>query len=172
MADSMASFSSMLATPTQRAYAVFGLCAGSLALAVVLQHVLGWQPCPLCILQRLGLLGIAIFALAAGLTGEKPKISCAMRSFATLAAAGGGFAAYQQLLLLWGPGEATCGSMLRMYMTRLADTVPALDWLLDGPADCAAEANLVLGLPLAFWVLLLTTVCAVMLWLPRRKKSV
>lgn len=166
----MASFSSILATPAQRAYAVFILCTGSLGLAVVLQHAFGWQPCPLCVLQRLGLVGIALFALAAGLTSGKPSASWAMRGIATLAACGGGFAAYQQLTLLWGAGEATCGSLLRMYLLRLVDALPTLDWLLDGPADCAAEANLILGLPLAFWVLLLTTSCVVMLWLPGRKQ--
>jgi protein dithiol:quinone oxidoreductase len=168
----MPSFSTVLATPTKRAYAVFALCAGSLALAVVLQHALGWQPCPLCVLQRLGLLGVAIFALAAALTGTKPRVSRSMRGLASFAAFGGAFAAYQQLVLLWGPGDATCGSMLRMYVTRLADTLPALDWLLDGPADCAAEANLILGLPLAFWVLSFAVICVGALWLPGRKSAI
>lgn len=166
----MAFFSTILATPAQRAYAVFALCAGSLTVAVLLQHVLGWQPCPLCVLQRLGILGIGVFSLAAAFTGSQPVVSATMRSIATAAAFGGGFAAYQQLVLLWGQGEATCGSMLRMYMTRLADNLPALEWLLDGPADCAADSNMFLGLPLAFWVLLLTAICAVGLWVPGRKR--
>jgi disulfide bond formation protein DsbB len=167
----MAAFPTIFATPTKRAYAVFAVCVVSLVMAVMLQHVLGWQPCPLCVLQRLGILGIALFSLAAAITHKRPTLSRSMRGLASISAFGGGFAAYQQLKLLWGEGEATCGSLLRMYMTRLADTLPVLDWLLDGPADCAAEPNLLLGQPLAVWVIVLTVLCITILWQPARKQS-
>jgi len=90
------------------------------------------------------------------------------RGLATLSAAGGGYAAYEQLTLLWGGAQSACGSMLRMYMTRLADAVPVLDWLLDGPADCVSDANTFFGLPLAAWVLALCAFSVVFLWLQRR----
>lgn len=159
---------SLFACPRRRAFTVAGLGATALVAAVVLQHWLGWQPCPLCILQRLAILGTALLALSAGLAHRQGSVAFLLRVGATGAAAGGMVAAYQQLVLLWGPVEATCGSSLRMTMTRLADALPWLDWLLDGSADCAADPNRLIGLPLAFWALALLAGCVALLWLPRR----
>jgi disulfide bond formation protein DsbB len=160
---------SLFACPRRRAFTVAALGATTLMAAVLLQHWLGWQPCPLCILQRLAILGVTLLALGAGLAHRRVLVAGAFRLGATGAAVGGCVAAYQQLMLLWGPTAATCGSSLRMTMTRLADALPWLDWLLDGSADCAADANRLAGLPLAFWVLALLVGTMALLWLPRRR---
>lgn len=36
----------------------FLICAGGLGFAYYVQHYLGFEPCPLCIFQRLALLGL------------------------------------------------------------------------------------------------------------------
>lgn len=158
-------------TYRQRALFVSGICLIGVITAVVLQHLLGWEPCPLCILQRLALVGLGLFALVAALTDRHSKTATSARLLASTAAAGGAYAAYTQLTMLWGPTQLSCGAGLRMFLLRMSEHLPALDWLLDGPADCASDANRVLGLPLAFWMLVLLTVCIVLLWLPRRKNA-
>ena len=47
---------------------VFGLiavaCAGLLAFGLYLQHVVGLNPCPMCIVQRYAMIGLLLLGLA------------------------------------------------------------------------------------------------------------
>src|SRR5215469_15229670 len=45
----------------------FLICAGLLGFALYAEHVLGMEPCPLCIFQRVGFLFMAIFFLVGAL---------------------------------------------------------------------------------------------------------
>jgi len=153
------------------ALGVGAACAAAVITAIGLQHLLGWEPCPLCIMQRLALGATAIFALCAALTDRHFVASYSFRSGASIAALGGCAAAIAQLRLLANPEQASCAPGIRLYLLKMTDVFPSLSWLLDGPADCAADANLVLGLPLAFWTLALLALCAAVLWLPWRERS-
>lgn len=138
----------------------------------MLQHLLGWQPCPLCIVQRLAVIATGVLALASALSPSRHLAAPVFRLGATAGALGGIAAAYEQLMLVWGPGEETCGPGLRMTLADLVERVPSLEWLLDGPADCAAEAASLFGMPLAFWTFGLLTVLLAVLWAPYRPRTI
>ena len=84
-------------------------CLGLLAFGMYLQHVVGLEPCPMCIVQRYALISIAVFAGLASLNGKKAWWMG--WSVAALAMAGfGAFTAARQSWLQWYPPEvATCG---------------------------------------------------------------
>ena len=44
---------------------MFAVCVGLIAFAMVLQHVMDLEPCPMCILQRYAFIGVGIIALVA-----------------------------------------------------------------------------------------------------------
>jgi disulfide bond formation protein DsbB len=135
---------------------------GLVMFAVILQQT-GYQgvsflPCPLCILQRVGFLGVAIFCfLAAG--------SIRLRKFfhglATIAAAYGLTVAGHQVWLLSHPG-ASCGiDPLEVWINQfqLSQNIP---WLFKADGLCTAKLPAILGLQVpewsAFWFLVLFAV--------------
>ena len=59
------------ASPRLLNLAGFLCCAGLLAYAVYVQNVLGVDPCPLCIFQRVGVAASGVFFLAAALHSPK-----------------------------------------------------------------------------------------------------
>ena len=152
----------------RRAFLVAGLGGVSLVAATILQHVLGWQPCPLCILQRIAIMGVVLFAVLSASFSASRVVPTGSRLLASSAAVGGLYAAYEQLSLIWGQQQASCGLGLQLFLLELSDYLPALGWLLEGPADCANDANTLLGLPLAVWVVFLLVSSLVLLWLPSR----
>jgi len=117
--------------------------------ALALQHILGWQPCSLCILQRITVgaltLSLVVWALADGAARQ-----CAIVA-AGLATGAGLFFAGAQLWLLANPSDGSCGPGLALTMARLADAIPGSAWLLEGAGACDDARYLVLGLPLALW---------------------
>ena len=46
-------------------------CVAMLAFGLYLQHVVGLEPCPMCIVQRYALILVAIFTGLASLRGQK-----------------------------------------------------------------------------------------------------
>lgn len=45
----------------------FAICAGLMGYALYLQHYVGLDPCPLCVLQRMAVIGLGVLFLLAGL---------------------------------------------------------------------------------------------------------
>ena len=84
-------------------------CVAMLAFGMYLQHVVGLEPCPMCIVQRYALIGVAIFTGLASARGQKGWwISWAV--LALVMAGFGAFVAARQSWLQWYPPEiATCG---------------------------------------------------------------
>src|SRR5205814_8450463 len=84
-------------------------CVAMLAFGLYLQHVVGLEPCPMCIVQRYAMVLIALVAgIAAALKSRVAWISGGM-----LMAGFGGFGAFvaaRQSWLQWYPPEiASCG---------------------------------------------------------------
>jgi protein dithiol:quinone oxidoreductase len=74
---------------------VSAVCVGMLAFGLYLQHVVGLNPCPMCIVQRYALLLVAIVAGLTALT--RGRIPLMAGSFLMLLIAGfGGFVAARQ----------------------------------------------------------------------------
>lgn len=145
------------------------LCAVAIVAGLAMQHFLGLDPCPLCIAQRMAIIGLGVSAvLGIALSGRAGQVL--MKLLGTAAAGVGCYAAVEQLQLIWGTPHS-CGSAVGFYMMELAYDYPSLAWLLEGNADCAAAGAPVLGLPLAFWVLTLLVSCVGFWWWPFRTPS-
>ena len=52
--------------------AVAALCVGLLSFGMYLQHVVGLEPCPMCIVQRYTLVLVALVAVVGAVVGKHP----------------------------------------------------------------------------------------------------
>lgn len=133
----------------------FATCVGLMIAALVLQHVVGLEPCPLCILQRVAviLLG-AVFLLAAlhnpaGALGRRIYAGASL----VIAAAGAGIAARHVWLQHLPPEEVPpCGPALD-YILDAFPLTKALGIILRGSGDCAEVSWTWLGLSIPGWTL-------------------
>jgi disulfide bond formation protein DsbB len=123
------------------------------AFAVVLQQT-GYQgvsflPCPLCILQRVGYLGVAIFCFLA--VGFSP-VRKLFHGLAALSAAYGFSVAAHQVWLLSHP-ESSCGiDPLEVWINQF-QLAKGLPWLLKADGLCSAKLPAILGLQVPEWSL-------------------
>jgi protein dithiol:quinone oxidoreductase len=130
---------------------IFVACAAMMAFGMYLQHVVGLEPCPMCIVQRYCLIAVGVFALLGSL---KPSTAGWWKSFGGLAllfSAFGAFTAARQSWLQWNPPEfATCGrdfyGMIENYPISRS-----LPMIFRGSGDCTAIDWTFLGLSIANW---------------------
>ncbi len=146
------------------------LCLVSLAMlgfGLYLQHVVGLNPCPMCIVQRYALLLVAIVA---GLTSLSHRRGLQVSGvlLASLIAVGGAFVAARQSFLQWyPPQEASCGRDLY----GMIETFPlkrAIPMIFKGSGDCSAVDWTFLGASLANWSFVVFSaillLCGLMVW--------
>ena len=125
-------------------------CVLMLAFGLYLQHVVGLEPCPMCIVQRYALLLVAIVC---GLTAlAKSRGLLVGGSVLTLIAAGfGAFVAARQSFLQWFPPEiASCGR----DFYGMIETFPlkrAIPMIFKGSGDCTKVDWTFLGGSIANW---------------------
>ena len=125
-------------------------CVGMLAYGMYLQHVVGLEPCPMCIVQRYALVLIAV---CAGLTGAAAKRGVHIGGSVAMAALalGGAFVAARQSWLQWYPPEvASCGRDLYGMIENfpLQRLIPML---FRGSGDCSKIDWTFLGGTIANW---------------------
>jgi disulfide bond formation protein DsbB len=126
------------------------LCVAMLAFGLYLQHVVGLEPCPMCIVQRYALVLVAIVC---GLTAFAKSRGVLMSGSAlTLVIAGfGAFVAARQSFLQWFPPEfASCGRDLY----GMIETFPlkrAIPMIFKGSGDCTKIDWTFLGGSIANW---------------------
>ncbi len=149
--------------PGQAATLLFIVCAGLVAGSFFVEHVLGVEPCPLCIIQRYTYATLALVFLAAALV-QRPRVRQGVLLLAVvLVLLGGGVAAYQSKLQLFPAAEAaTCSASLAYMM----DTLPLTDVLaklFQAHGDCSDTSFKVLGLTLAQISLVMFT--GLLVWL-------
>jgi len=125
-------------------------CIGLLAFGMYLQHVVGLEPCPMCIVQRYALILVAIVAgVAASLSGVKGRrVGVVLMG---LLALGGAFVAARQSFLQWYPPEVlSCGrdfyGMIESFPLKRA-----IPMIFKGSGDCSAIDWTFLGLSIANW---------------------
>lgn len=125
-------------------------CIGLLAFGMYLQHVVGLEPCPMCIVQRYVLILVAIVAgVAASLSGAKGRrVGVVLMG---LLALGGAFVAARQSFLQWYPPEVlSCGrdfyGMIESFPLKRA-----IPMIFKGSGDCSAIDWTFLGLSIANW---------------------
>ena len=135
----------------RRVLAVIALGAiALLAFGLYLQHVVGLEPCPMCIVQRYALVLVALVAgLAAFMPGRKAALGAS--GLVVLIAGFGAFVAARQSFLQWNPPEiVTCGR----DFYGMIETFPlkrAIPMIFKGSGDCAAIDWTFLGLTIANW---------------------
>jgi disulfide bond formation protein DsbB len=130
------------------------LCLGLVIVAVVLQQT-GYQgimylPCPLCILQRVGYLAIAVACfLAAGFEPSRKFF----HGLAIFFSAYGITVAGRQVWLLSHP-ESSCGiDPLEVWINQF-QLVQGLPWLFKADGLCSAKLPAILGLQVSQWSLI------------------
>ena len=144
-------------------------CFGLLAFGLYLQHAVGLEPCPMCIVQRYALIGVALLsALAAAVPLDLARWVAA--AGVALVAGFGAFVAVRQSWLQWYPPEVlACGrdfyGMIESFPLKRA--VPMI---FKGSGDCSQVDWSFLGLTIANWsflCFLAVLVLTALLWWQR-----
>ncbi|MCG2593608.1 disulfide bond formation protein B [Ramlibacter sp. XY19] len=135
-------------------------CVAMLAFGLYLQHVVGLEPCPMCVVQRYALVLVALVAgIAASFRGRGVHVAGA--ALMTLLAGGGAFVAARQSWLQWYPSEvASCGRDIY----GMIETFPlkrAIPMIFRGSGDCTKIDWTFLGLSIANWSFLCFVAIAV-----------
>jgi disulfide bond formation protein DsbB len=149
--------------------AVFIVIAGLLSASLYLQHVVGLEPCPLCILQRYAFVAVALFALIAALVPNLPS-RIAHAAALLFALVGGGTAAWHVWLQVNPPKFASCGPGLETLLTELP-LARALPRIFHGSGDCTEVQWTFLGLSIAGWSLVWFTILFVALVAASRNRN-
>ena len=143
-----------------------------MSFALFLEHVQGLEPCPLCVFQRIGLIGLGIISLIALI--HNPASNWGKRIYAFLGT----------LSILWSAGVAarhiwlqnlppdkvpSCGPGLDYWV----ETLPlksVFEQVLTGSGECAKVDWTFLGQSLPVWSLVFFTVLTLLsLWQLLRK---
>ncbi len=141
----------LLDTHPRRIFALIAaVCVALLAFGLYLQHVVGLEPCPMCIVQRYTLILIALVAaLAAAFKGPRTLVSMAL--VMVVLAGFGAFVAARQSWLQWYPPEiVTCGrdfyGMIENFPMQRA-----IPMIFRGSGDCSKVDWTFLGGSIANW---------------------
>ena len=134
--------------------AMFLACAGLIGFALYLQHALGLDPCPMCILQRYAFIVVGVIALAAAI--DNPAL-LGRRIYGGLlvvmAATGGGIAIRHVYLEHYPPKIFDCGADVG-FMLESFPLTQALPMIFRGTGDCTKVVWRFLGLSIAEWSLI------------------
>jgi disulfide bond formation protein DsbB len=139
----------------QWSLAGFLACAGAMAFVIVyIQHVLGLEPCPLCVAQRVAMVATALVFLGAAIHAPRGRGAWAWSGLAALTAAGGAGIAGRHVWLQGLPPDQVpaCGPTLEYLMEMLPFT-DVIRTVLRGDGNCAVIDWSFLGLSLPGWSL-------------------
>jgi len=158
----------------RRVFALIALASvAMLAFGLYLQHVVGLEPCPMCIVQRYALVFVAVLSVLAAATGLK-GLQIGAGLLLMTSAGFGAFVAARQSWLQWYPPEiATCGR----DFYGMIETFPlqrAIPMIFKGSGDCTKIDWTFLGLSIANWSFLSFAAIALLtlaLLLARRSKA-
>ncbi len=148
---------------------VFFVIVALLSVSLYLQHVVGLEPCPLCILQRYAFVLVAVFALVAALTPNLPS-RIAQGAAALFTVLGGGVSIWHVYLQLNPPKVSSCGPGLE-YMLSELPLARALPRIFQGSGDCSEVQWTFLGLSIAGWALVWFTLLFVALVAASRRRG-
>lgn len=158
----------------RRTYALIcAACVAMLAFGMYLQHVVGLEPCPMCVVQRYALVLVAVFTGLAGATG-RTGLQKTWGLLALVAAVGGAYTAARQSWLQWHPPEfVSCGRDI-YGMIESFPLQRAIPMIFRGSGDCSQIDWTFLGLSIANWSFICFAVFGVVvlgLLLSRRGRS-
>ncbi len=132
----------------------FAACAGLMAYALYAQYQLLLEPCPLCVFQRMSVIGMGIFFLIAGIHNSPGSSSRVYAALIGLISAAGAVVAGRHVWLQHLPADEvpTCGPGFNYIM----DSFPlaeALSMIFKGSGECADIDWVFLGLSMPAWTL-------------------
>ncbi len=143
--------------PRRRILYILGflIATGLIGFALYLQHALGEDPCPLCVFQRIFMIGLGVIFLFAAL--HNPG-DLGVRIYAVLlvltAGTGAAIAARQVWLQHLPPDQVpACGPGLS-YILQAHPFLKALEVVLKGSGECAAVGWTFLTLSIPQWTLM------------------
>ena len=140
-------------TPRRVLALVAATCVGLLAFSLYLQHVVGLEPCPMCIVQRYAVILVAVLAGATALLRGRGSL-LAGSGLGFLMAGFGAFVAARQSWIQWYPPEfASCGR----DFYGMIETFPlkrAIPMIFKGSGDCTKIDWTFLGGSIANWTFL------------------
>ena len=125
-------------------------CVGMLAFGYYLQHVVGLEPCPMCVVQRYAIILIALLAMITPARTNK-GLNLIGSVLLIITALAGAFVAARQSWLQWYPPEiASCGRDIY----GMIETFPlqkVLPMIFKGSGDCTKIDWTFLGGSIANW---------------------
>jgi len=143
----------MSITPRTGNFLGFCACSAMLAYALFSQHVLGLDPCPLCIFQRVAVIGLGlVFGIAA--LHAPGRAGCGVYGvLLLLAAAAGATVSGRHVWLQHLPPDKvpSCGPGLD-YMLATFPFRELLQTVFSGSGECAQVTWSFLGLSMPAWV--------------------
>ena len=140
---------------SQRAGFILGFlaCSAAMAVALVFQHVLGLEPCPLCIFQRITVIALGVIFLSAALHNPGSLGRRLYGLLLTLVSLTGIGIAGRHLWLQYMPHEGlSCGPGLQ-YMLDAMPLQEVLSSVLQGSGDCGEILWSFLGLSIPGWTM-------------------
>ena len=129
------------------------VCAALIASALFLQHVMGMEPCPLCVFQRMAVNATGVLFLLAAL--HNPK-GFGARVYGVLIAVAGlagiGVAARHIWIQAQPAGSVVaCGADLS-YLLQMLPITDVVMRVLTGAGECSKVQWTLLGLSMPWWV--------------------
>ena len=137
--------------PVFTAFALISVALLAAALAV--QYFKGEAPCPLCVLQRAGMVLFAVIALVAAIHGPRRRGAAGYSAALALAAMAGLGVALHHVWVLYHP-KFGCGIDALEQIINDLPTARLLPWLFHASGECAAPHEPLLGLQVPEWSLL------------------
>lgn len=132
----------------------FVVCFGLLGFALYAQYQLGMAPCPLCVLQRVAFLSMAVFFLIGGIHAPRGHGRWAYAGLVLVGAIGGLITAGRHLWLQSLPPDQvpSCGPGIG-YLFDAFPLATMLHKVFSGSGECA-QVQPILGLPMPAWTLI------------------
>jgi disulfide bond formation protein DsbB len=142
---------------SQRMLFVYGvaLCVGLMLAALVLQHSLNLEPCPLCIFQRAFVIGLGVVMLIGALHNPKGVGRKVYGALVLLFAVAGVVVAGRHVWLQHLPADEVpdCGPGLQ-YMLDAFPLSETLELVFKGSGECAEVQWTFLSLSIPEWTLI------------------
>jgi disulfide bond formation protein DsbB len=153
--------------------AIFAATAMLIAFAMYLQHELGLEPCPMCILQRYLFMAIAAVALLAAIHAPKCIGLKAYGALVALFALVGGGTAVRHSYLQRFPDESTsCMGTDLEFLINNFPLAQALPKIFAGTGECAKVQWRFLWLSIPEWALVwFVILAAVALWASFKRRG-
>ncbi|HLT04244.1 MAG TPA: disulfide bond formation protein B [Pseudomonas sp.] len=123
--------------------------------ALYLEHGVGLEPCPLCILQRVAVIGFGLVCLIAAVHGPARTGQRVYAALALLMAGAGAGVAGRQIWLQQVPTDQLPACLPSLdYMLEALPFREVLSLMLYGSADCAKITWTLFGISIPEWSLL------------------